>query len=652
MAAYKPTAVLVKLGEEGLWSRLALDVMEMDRVSLLEALAANRVFSVELRDVPLSKCAVKVCVSASKKGPSTEDEARADASGELEGADTLRDLVKGPVTDRYPYLCIRVTLPTATAARMRNDEERRAAAFSALVVERWPSDVAKLGSTTQSFVGLYDKSGPNTQPGWMTARIMAGLPESATAPVPVSALDPAFGVVLDYAAGKYDFPVAPSLPTTVSEQGESSPLSKLFNSVGALMASASEHCDKERQRNEKLLGCLHPILGIVKAESDSAVHPTVTDGSGFVLTPNGSRVLVTNLELKESPAAGRPELQNLTYYLQHYVPRPSSSGSKSTLVDGIPGDILQAVPLVPALLLDIHGGAALSVRGVVMTGFGVLSEVLASAHLVGRRGSPQHWALVRLLAGVKAGIDSLSQRYQAAPHMLQVPLVRPPIRETPGELLPGRVHLFDGSGDMMLQARAFLSADSGHRLGRWVFEGHVAILPSGGDASAAAVAPDAWRLCLVKLVPAHYGVHAHQSAARASAAPELYGAAHLPGDWWLVAMEWLQSKDGWVGYDASKAGHHAAAWNAWKRGVAACGNVHGDLRPENILVRPTAAVYGSGEGSSGGWEARLVDFDWAGKDGAVRYPLSRNPELPWAPGSTAGGLISSAHDEHVLRLTA
>jgi len=41
------------------------------------------------------------------------------------------------------------------------------------------------------------------------------------------------------------------------------------------------------------------------------------------------------------------------------------------------------LPLFPALLLDIHGGVALSVRGVVATGFCVLSEVLASAHLVG-----------------------------------------------------------------------------------------------------------------------------------------------------------------------------------------------------------------------------------------------------------------------------
>ena len=62
-----PEAVLVKLGEEGLWSRIALDVLKMDRISLLKALKHDEVFAVTLRDVALSNCAVKVCVGASKE---------------------------------------------------------------------------------------------------------------------------------------------------------------------------------------------------------------------------------------------------------------------------------------------------------------------------------------------------------------------------------------------------------------------------------------------------------------------------------------------------------------------------------------------------------------------------------------------------------
>ena len=109
MAAYKPTAVLVKIGD-GQWSRVTLDVMQMDRMSLLEALAESRTFAVELRDVALSKCVVKVCVSASMEEPSNEDEVRPGA-GELKGAKTLRDLVNGMDTAALPYLYIHVTLP-------------------------------------------------------------------------------------------------------------------------------------------------------------------------------------------------------------------------------------------------------------------------------------------------------------------------------------------------------------------------------------------------------------------------------------------------------------------------------------------------------------------------------------------------------------
>ncbi|KAJ7639135.1 hypothetical protein FB45DRAFT_739360, partial [Roridomyces roridus] len=37
--------------------------------------------------------------------------------------------------------------------------------------------------------------------------------------------------------------------------------------------------------------------------------------------------------------------------------------------------------------------------------------------------------------------------------------------------------------------------------------------------------------------------------------------------------------------------------------------VHGDLRPENILVHENGSV-------------RVVDFDWAGKVGEVHYPYN------------------------------
>jgi aminoglycoside/choline kinase family phosphotransferase len=66
--------------------------------------------------------------------------------------------------------------------------------------------------------------------------------------------------------------------------------------------------------------------------------------------------------------------------------------------------------------------------------------------------------------------------------------------------------------------------------------------------------------------------------------------------------------------------------------------VHGDFRANNIMVKP-------GEDES----AVVIDFDWAGKDGEVNYPLYlNNREIEWP--SEAGQAILSAHDRFLLEM--
>ena len=88
-------------------------------------------------------------------------------------------------------------------------------------------------------------------------------------------------------------------------------------------------------------------------------------------------------------------------------------------------------------------------RGIILAGFYVLSDVLAGATLVGRPGSPQHWALVRLLAGVRLAAESLAARYRAAvpSARLHVPprQLPPPVYESPGQLLPWVLRATDGA---------------------------------------------------------------------------------------------------------------------------------------------------------------------------------------------------------------
>jgi serine/threonine protein kinase len=61
--------------------------------------------------------------------------------------------------------------------------------------------------------------------------------------------------------------------------------------------------------------------------------------------------------------------------------------------------------------------------------------------------------------------------------------------------------------------------------------------------------------------------------------------------------------------------------------------VHGDLRPCNILVSERQ-VY-------------ITDFDWAGKENEVTYPLYLNhSEISWPHGAADGLGITSEHDRY------
>ena len=108
-------AVLVKAGDAGHYSLVKLpDMMGMDRMALLEALAGTKGFSPKLAGVALHDCAVRVCASASKKALSAVEGA---AANELEGAETLGDLAT-PMLTTLPVanLFVRIVLPTDSAA--------------------------------------------------------------------------------------------------------------------------------------------------------------------------------------------------------------------------------------------------------------------------------------------------------------------------------------------------------------------------------------------------------------------------------------------------------------------------------------------------------------------------------------------------------
>ena len=71
--------------------------------------------------------------------------------------------------------------------------------------------------------------------------------------------------------------------------------------------------------------------------------------------------------------------------------------------------------------------------------------------------------------------------------------------------------------------------------------------------------------------------------------------------------------------------------------------VHGDIRRPNILYGTT--FYNDNDRSKQFW---LIDFDWAGKDGEVRYPVQLNNKINWHCEVKVGSVIKCAHDLFML----
>jgi hypothetical protein len=77
--------------------------------------------------------------------------------------------------------------------------------------------------------------------------------------------------------------------------------------------------------------------------------------------------------------------------------------------------------------------------------------------------------------------------------------------------------------------------------------------------------------------------------------------------------------------------------------------VHGDLRPNNLFIKVTIAPDGCtilNRDTSPLPYLKVIDFDWAGEVGAVKYPPHRNPDVEW-PGYS-GKPILADHDKSMI----
>ena len=115
----------------------------------------------------------------------------------------------------------------------------------------------------------------------------------------------------------------------------------------------------------------------------------------------------------------------------------------------------------------------------------------------------------------------------------------------------------------------------------------------------------------VKFVRTFYGEDVHKLLAKHELAPQLFSVTPLDGGWLAVVMEAIEGAP--LRRPAAKPVEEAL-----KRAVSLMhtnGYVHGDVRPQNVLVSDNTV--------------RIVDFDWAGKHPNARYPPELNMDCNW-----------------------
>jgi hypothetical protein len=148
---------------------------------------------------------------------------------------------------------------------------------------------------------------------------------------------------------------------------------------------------------------------------------------------------------------------------------------------------------------------------------------------------------------------------------------------------------------------------------------------------------DGQKLLCIKFVK-QYGKKAHVECAKLGFAPKLLGYEELPGEWIMVVMENLDRET----YDRGQKRFPSVEatlkdnFMEYLKKFHEKGFVHGDIRPANIMVAKNNVEV----------RCKLVDFDWAGQFGEVRYPWNMNidAELGRPADVIRSGLITSQQD--------
>ena len=139
-----------------------------------------------------------------------------------------------------------------------------------------------------------------------------------------------------------------------------------------------------------------------------------------------------------------------------------------------------------------------------------------------------------------------------------------------------------------------------------------------------------------------YSKDLHTHCADLALAPLLLGFEQLPGNWLMVAMEYMEDYKPFSTFEdrASISAQLQQTVTKLVTSFHAQNLVHGDIRDTNLLVRVKNGELGM----------KLIDFDWGGREGEVHYPALVNKFTVVRPSSVIGGqLITTDHDLEMVK---
>ncbi|KAF9492953.1 hypothetical protein BDN71DRAFT_1509053 [Pleurotus eryngii] len=384
---------------------------------------------------------------------------------------------------------------------------------------------------------------------------------------------------------------------------------ELIPKVAELMDLASAIYNGEETRKQTLQGPLNDVL-------DCALEG-VTNSDATAPYPSGSQVLVNII--------GRPTVVCIGEINSEFGERSTDVTTQVSFLMqrtwSLPDhDYVRERCCCPTFLVAI-GGPWLGILGAVLTHKCIVQR-LTDLVWLGISTSFEEQRCIRL----SKLFHSLARGLCRLRDWFNTELPNFPLTVTPSHqrFFPAITSYLGASGEVFFRYLRPLERDNACV----IFLAEI-VQPSGCEQG---------QLIVVKFA-ARYCVEAHELLAHADMAPKLLHCGQaLPGrpGLLLVAMEYLSgvaahclTLEQWRSYDInSNVGKIVGVLHGK-------GFVFGDLRTPNIM-------YVNGL-------FKLIDFDWAGKEGEARYPPFLSTGIHWPPGVQPSALITREHDMEWLR---